>query len=218
MSSAVAAAVAAVEADEVVVLPTDTVYGLVATAYRPVGRDAVYRLKGRDYRQPSALMAASLEVLFECVPELLGRSGEMASALLPGPYTLVLPNPAGRLPWLCGDDPTSIGVRVPELVGPGGSVLTAVGAVVATSANLPGGPEPRSVEEVPEALRRPSQSSSTGRAARSAVDRARSHGHEAVHSARRRRRRCVRAGTSRSPRLNSHNHYSTATVRLTHSP
>ena len=153
VSSVVAAAAAALEADEVVVLPTDTVYGLVATAYRPAGRDAVYRLKGRDYRQPTALMAASLDVLFECVPELRGRSGEMAAALLPGPYTLVLPNPAGRLPWLCGDDATSIGVRVPDLVGPGGRVLTAVGAVVATSANLPGGPEPRSVEEVPEALR-----------------------------------------------------------------
>ena len=41
----------------------------------------------------------SLELLFECVPELDGRAGRIASALLPGPYTLVLPNPARRFAW-----------------------------------------------------------------------------------------------------------------------
>ena len=134
-------------------LPTDTVYGLVATAYRPAGRDAVYRLKGRDSGQPSALMAASLQVLLECVPEFRGRSEQVVSALLPGPYTLVLANPGARFAWLCGGNPDSIGIRVPELAGPGGDVLAAVGAVVATSANAPGGPEPRTAESVPETLR-----------------------------------------------------------------
>jgi L-threonylcarbamoyladenylate synthase len=151
--TAVAAAIAAIRTDKVVILPTDTVYGLVSTAYGPAARDAVYRLKGRDPGRPSALMAASLEVLLDCVPELRGRSERMASALLPGPYTLVLPNPAGRFAWLCGHDAASIGVRVPALAGPGGDVLDAVGAIVATSANVPGGPEPRTVEEIPEALR-----------------------------------------------------------------
>jgi tRNA A37 threonylcarbamoyladenosine synthetase subunit TsaC/SUA5/YrdC len=41
-------------------------------------------------------MAANVELLFECVPELRGRSGEIVRALLPGPYTLVLPNPGRR--------------------------------------------------------------------------------------------------------------------------
>ena len=151
--SAVAEAVAAIEAGQVVVLPTDTVYGLAATAYGLAGRDAVYRLKGRELHQPSALVAVSLEALFDCVPEFRGRSGKMAAALLPGPYTLLLANPAQRFAWLCGDAATSIGVRVPELTGPGRQVLDAVAAVVATSANLPGGPEPRTVAEIPERLR-----------------------------------------------------------------
>ena len=152
-SSPVDAAVAAIEAGQVVVLPTDTVYGLAATAYRAAGRDVVYRLKGRESDQPSALMTASVRILFECVPELRGPAGKMAEALLPGPYTLVLTNPARRFAWLCGDDATSIGVRVPELTGPGRAVLDAVGAVVATSANLPGGKEPRTVAEIPTRLR-----------------------------------------------------------------
>jgi L-threonylcarbamoyladenylate synthase len=147
------AAVAAIRAGRVVVLPTDTVYGLVADAFRVEGRDALYALKGRDVRQPSALVAASVDVLMECVPELDERSARIVRALLPGPFTLLLPNPAGRFAWLCGDDPSTIGVRVPALAGTGKDVLDRVGAVVATSANLPGGEEPRRLVDVPAVLR-----------------------------------------------------------------
>jgi L-threonylcarbamoyladenylate synthase len=143
-------AVAAIRAGGVVVLPTDTVYGLVADAYRVAGRDGLYALKGRDARQPSALVAASVDVLLAAVPELPEST---VRALLPGPFTLLLPNPAERFPWLCGSDPTVIGVRVPVLAGPGRVVLDQVGAVVATSANLPGGAEPRRLEDVPTSLR-----------------------------------------------------------------
>ena len=74
-------------------------------------------------------------------------------ALLPGPYTLVLPNPGHRYQWITGSTPDRIGVRVPELTGPGAEVLSRVGAVVATSANVHGGPDPRRVDEVPVELR-----------------------------------------------------------------
>lgn len=149
----VQAAVAALRAGAVVILPTDTVYGLAAIADRPSARDALYRLKGRDAAQPSALVASSLDVLLDSVPELRGRSQRIVTALLPGPYTLVLPNPAQRFAWLCGDDPTSIGVRVPVLGCPGREVLDAVAVLAATSANLPGGREPRTIDEIPQSLR-----------------------------------------------------------------
>ena len=44
-------------------------------------------------------------------------------------------------------------MRVPELDGPGREVLDRVGALAATSANLAGGPEPRRLQDVPEAIR-----------------------------------------------------------------
>jgi L-threonylcarbamoyladenylate synthase len=72
---------------------------------------------------------------------------------LPGPLTLILPNPARRFPWLTGTHPEVIGVRVPVLDGPGGDVLQELGAIVATSANHPGGPDPRRLDEVPQDLR-----------------------------------------------------------------
>ena len=73
--------------------------------------------------------------------------------MLPGPFTLVLPNPARRYRWLTGETPDRIGVRVVELAGDAATVLAQVGAVAATSANLSGGLEPRRLEDVAPELR-----------------------------------------------------------------
>jgi L-threonylcarbamoyladenylate synthase len=145
-------AVSAIRSGKAVIIPTDTVYGLCVSPYseEPVRR--LSRLKGRSEEQPIALLASDLEMLFECVPELLGRSGTIARALLPGPYTLVFPNPARRYRWLTGSTPDSIGVRVPKLEGYGRQVLDRVGAVAATSANLHGEGDPRTVGEIPQEL------------------------------------------------------------------
>jgi L-threonylcarbamoyladenylate synthase len=151
--SGVEDAVTALRAGKPVVLPFDTVYGLAADPYRDETARRLYRLKGRDEAQPTALVASSLDFLLECVPELRGRAASLARLLLPGPVTLVLPNPARRFRWITGSNQDSIGVRVPELDGPGGEVLERVGAVVATSANRPGEPDPKRVQDVPEDIR-----------------------------------------------------------------
>jgi L-threonylcarbamoyladenylate synthase len=136
-----------------VVLPTDTVYGLCADPYHEPPVRELYRIKGRAPDQPIALLALDVEFLLECVPELRGRAATLARALLPGPYTLILPNPAQRYRWLAGSTPEKIGIRVPELSGPGAQVLERVGAVAATSANHHGGPDPRRLEDVPVEIR-----------------------------------------------------------------
>jgi L-threonylcarbamoyladenylate synthase len=146
-------AVAAVRAGEAVIVPTDTVYGLAATPYHAEPVERLYAIKQRDPMQPIALAASSIEMLFECVPELRGRAGMIVRALLPGPYTVILPNPARRYRWLTGSRPDTIGVRVPELQGDALAVLERVGALAATSANLHGGPEPRTVAEIPDEVR-----------------------------------------------------------------
>jgi tRNA threonylcarbamoyl adenosine modification protein (Sua5/YciO/YrdC/YwlC family) len=146
-------AVAAVRAGKPVIVPTDTVYGLCATPYRSEPVERLYALKQRDPMQPIALAASSIDMLFECVPELRGRAGTIVRALLPGPYTLIVPNPARRYRWLTGPRPDAIGVRVPELQGDALAVFERVGALAATSANLHGGSEPRTVDEIPEELR-----------------------------------------------------------------
>jgi len=90
------------------VLPTDTVYGLCADPHRDSAAGEIYRLKQRPIEQPLALLAKDVQVLLELVPELPRAALE---ALLPGPYTLVLPNPEQRFRWLTGSAPETIGVR-----------------------------------------------------------------------------------------------------------
>jgi L-threonylcarbamoyladenylate synthase len=143
------AAAAALRAGRLVVIPTDTVYGLAADAESEPAARALYAAKGRDAIQPTAVLFVSLDVLLERVPGLPAHAVEAVRTLLPGPFTVVLPNPARRYAWLNPQRPDAIGVRVPALTGPGQAVLGAVGAIVATSANLPGEIDPRRVEDVP---------------------------------------------------------------------
>jgi L-threonylcarbamoyladenylate synthase len=146
-------AVEAIRAGQPVVLPTDTVYGLCTTPYQPEPVLGIYRLKGRDAQQPTALLSSDLDMIFECVPELRARAGPIARSLLPGQLTLVLPNPARRFRWLTGSRPETIGIRVPVLEGSARAIVSRVGPVAATSANLAGGPDPRRLDDVPEEIR-----------------------------------------------------------------
>jgi tRNA threonylcarbamoyl adenosine modification protein (Sua5/YciO/YrdC/YwlC family) len=138
--------IAALRSGRPVLLPTDTVYGLVSLPSESAVA-ALYELKGRAPGQPTALLAANADQLVEAVPEL------DRSRLLRGPYTLVLPNPARRYPWLAGNREGTIGVRLPELTPAAASVLEAVGCVAATSANDPGARDPLKLDEVPQRLR-----------------------------------------------------------------
>ncbi len=144
--STVDEAVSAIRRGDAVVLPFDTVYGLASREDEASAR-RLYALKGRVAEQPTALVASSARELLERIPEL------DEELLLPGPFTLILPNPARRFSWLTGTNPDAIGVRLPELSGPAADVLAAVGAVVATSANLPGGSDPATIAAVPEHVR-----------------------------------------------------------------
>jgi tRNA threonylcarbamoyl adenosine modification protein (Sua5/YciO/YrdC/YwlC family) len=141
----------ALRAGEPVLLPADGVYGLCSSVDEAAVR-RLYALKGRAEAQPTAVIAAGVDTLLELVPELRGRSETVMRALLPGPFTLVLPNPARRFPWLSGGAET-LGVRVPVLPEPSRRVLDEVGAVAATSANEPGEPAPASLDEVPRRVR-----------------------------------------------------------------
>jgi L-threonylcarbamoyladenylate synthase len=146
------AATRALRDGEPVILPTDTVYGLCASLDGSHPTERLYELKGRDPAQPSALLASDVEMLLECLPELRGRAETIARALLPGPFTLILPNPGRRYPWITGTTPDAIGVRVAKLPPASAQVLAHIGCIVATSANLPGGPEPRRIDDVPPEL------------------------------------------------------------------
>jgi L-threonylcarbamoyladenylate synthase len=149
--SAVDDAVAALTAGLPVILPFDTVYGLVALAEREDAVRAMYELKRRVPTQPTALVAATFEQLLDAVPEL--RADEAVPRLLPGPYTLIVRNPARRFRSLTGENPAAIGVRIPHLPAETSEVVERSGVVVATSANDPGARDPATLQDVPDRIR-----------------------------------------------------------------
>jgi L-threonylcarbamoyladenylate synthase len=145
--------VAALQGGASVVLPTDTVYGLACAAHLEDACARTLALKGRDLSKPTSIIGASLSVVFTRVlGDLGGRPVEQAKRLLPGPVTVILPNPGGVFPWLCGDDPSRIGVRVPVLLPAVAHAIERVGVLAATSANMAGNPDPVAVGEVPDAI------------------------------------------------------------------
>jgi len=140
---------ACIVAGGVALFPADTVYGL---ACDPTSREAVarlYALKGRPADKPAAVMFFSLECALAALPELGPRTRSAIEVLLPGAVTLVVPNPLARYAPACGHDPWTLGLRVPA---PGLLAEVAV-PVMQSSANRSGGADPRSLEEVAEAVR-----------------------------------------------------------------
>jgi L-threonylcarbamoyladenylate synthase len=138
---------------EATVLPTDTVYGLACAAHLETACERTLALKGRDLSKPTSIIAASMSILFTRVlGDLHGRPLMQAKRLLPGPVTVIVPNPAGIFPWLCGDDPSRIGVRLPVLLPGLAQAIDCVHVVAATSANLAGQPDPVTLDDVPDAI------------------------------------------------------------------
>jgi L-threonylcarbamoyladenylate synthase len=137
----------------IAVFPADTVYGL---AVDPEDTTAVRRLnelKRRDPAQPSGVMFFSCRAALAALGDLDPATRVAVERLLPGPLTLVLPNPASSFPLACGGRPDRLGVRVPDLP-PALAPLAAVGRpVMQSSANLHGGPDPRRLTDVPSEVR-----------------------------------------------------------------
>jgi L-threonylcarbamoyladenylate synthase len=137
-------AIRALRAGQPVILPTDTVYGLCCTLEEDAAR-RMYDLKGRAAEQPTAVIFRNAKEALAAVPELSSRA---ARALFPGPFTVIVQNPGRRLSWITGGAET-LGVRVPVLPPSTAEVLRKAGPVAATSANLPGGRDPRRIGDIP---------------------------------------------------------------------
>jgi L-threonylcarbamoyladenylate synthase len=139
----------------VAVFPADTVYGLGCDPDNEQGVRRVYELKGRPAGRPAAVMFFDRDRAVEALAELSDAERRALEALLPGPVTLVLPNRGHRFPLACGPDlksRDSLGLRVPLL---GDSLAALQGmpmAMMQTSANLSGEPDPRRLADVPREL------------------------------------------------------------------
>lgn len=129
--------------------PADTVYGLACDPDNRVAVQRLYQLKRRPLEKASAVMFFDATLALESLPELGGRTRDALGRMLPGGVTVLLPNPARRFPLACGEDPATLGLRVP-VVEPLAEVRR---PVLQSSANRAGDPDARSLDQVPEFLR-----------------------------------------------------------------
>lgn len=140
---------ACLEREGVALFPADTVYGICCDPESERAVERLYALKGRPSGKPAAVMWFSLERALESLPELGPRTRDLFERLLPGRVTLLVANPRGRYPLACGPDAGTLGVRVPDVP----SLRGLERPVLQTSANLSGGPDPRTLDEVPAEIR-----------------------------------------------------------------
>ena len=134
-----------------VVLPSDTVYGLVALPGHPTAAGQLFTLKGRADQTPLAVLCADAEQALALVePPIEAGVRAVAERWWPGPLTLVLQRRAG-LDLHLGEPTSTIGVRVPDdaLLR---DVASRVGPIAATSANRHGEPPATTAAEAHDAL------------------------------------------------------------------
>jgi L-threonylcarbamoyladenylate synthase len=133
----------------VALFPADTVYGLATGAESAEGVRRVYEIKGRPPQQPAAVMFFRLEDALAALPEIGERTRAALERLLPGPVTLLVPNPERRFPLACGPSLERLGLRVPAV-----EALAAVRVpVLQSSANPSGGPDARRLSDVDPGIR-----------------------------------------------------------------
>jgi L-threonylcarbamoyladenylate synthase len=137
----------------VAIFPADTVYGLATEPDSREGVERLYRLKGRLPDKPSAVMFFQVETALAALPELGERTRAVVESLLPGPVTILLPNPAHRFSLACATEPDRIGIRVPALEGALAPLRAARWPVLQSSANLAGEPDARRVEDIAPGVR-----------------------------------------------------------------
>lgn len=152
LAEAVRRAAAALRAGQVIVLPTDTVYGVAALPAVAGATDRLFALKGRSASVPIAVLCASAgQALALGDPASIGPEvRRLAARLWPGPLTLVLRRRPG-LDLALGDPPTTVGVRCPDhpLVR---ALAAVVGPLATTSANRHGAPTPVAAADAAAAL------------------------------------------------------------------
>jgi L-threonylcarbamoyladenylate synthase len=138
----------------VAVFPTDTVYGLGTHPDSVEGVHRLYWIKGRSPDRPAAILFFDLDLAAAQLPELGPKTEEALRRLLPGPVTVLIPNPATRFPLACGAEPGRLGLRVPKLDDKLAKLANVKVPILQSSANPSGETDPRSLDDVDERIRR----------------------------------------------------------------
>ena len=143
-------AVAALQRGELVVLPTDTVYGVAADAFSPTAVERLLAAKGRGRDMPVPVLVGDVRGLHGLAADVTEQMQAVVDAHWPGPLTIIVPA-APSLAWDLGETRGTVAVRMPQhpiaL-----DVLSSTGPLAVSSANRTGHPAPATADEAERQL------------------------------------------------------------------
>ncbi len=128
----------AVARAELVVIPTDTVYGLACDAFSPAGVKALLAAKGRGRQSPPPVLIPNLNTLAALAEYVPAAAKKLAEAFWPGALTMILRSQPS-LTWDLGDTQGTVAVRMPDQKI-ALALLEETGPLAVSSANLTGQP------------------------------------------------------------------------------
>ena len=137
----------ALRAGELVVMPTDTVYGIGADAFNPDATRRIFEVKKRPRSLPLPILVSRPRQAWALSADVPEEAATLAAGFWPGALTLILPE--AELAWDIGDTRGGVAVRMPmhdDVL----RLLEAVGPMAVTSANITGETTPRTIEGVQE--------------------------------------------------------------------
>jgi tRNA threonylcarbamoyl adenosine modification protein (Sua5/YciO/YrdC/YwlC family) len=150
VEAAVDAAARAITRGELVVIPTDTVYGIGADAFDPVAVRGLLAAKGRGREMPPPVLVSASTTLDALASGLPDYVAALTEAFWPGPLTLVC-NQQPSLTWDLGEARGTVAVRMPDH-DVALALLERTGPLAVSSANLTGSPAATQAGEAEQML------------------------------------------------------------------
>lgn len=150
-AASIADIAAIIKAGGLVALPTETVYGLGCDGTNPSAVKNIYEAKGRPETKPISLLIGGIEDMPALARSIPDTAVKLAERFWPGPLTIVLEKSAA-VPDIVAAGGTTVGLRCPAHAVTLAVIRESGVPIAAPSANLSGGPSPKSADEVLNAL------------------------------------------------------------------
>lgn len=139
--------------NEVVGLPTETVYGLGGNAESDEAVRKIFAAKGRPADNPLIIHIAHFEQLSDFIERVPSHANKLMDAFWPGPLTIILKRKPGKLSELATAGLQTVGVRMPNHPVALAVIQASGLPIAAPSANLSGQPSPTTADHVYHDLR-----------------------------------------------------------------
>ncbi len=104
--------VEALQKGELIIYPTDTLYGLGCDIYNKSAIEKIYKLKKMDKRKPLSIICSDFPQIAEYA-HISNYAFKIVKRLLPGPYTIILPA-TNKVPKILISKQRTIGIRIPD--------------------------------------------------------------------------------------------------------